>query len=98
MSGPEWKDTSSWSRSDSEEVRKTPKAWSLHLKKSDTELTLHRHTHSPGTWFVTCRKIGLDTRQLSSLDAEDAKDEAIAVARQKVDSLNKELAAMLGEL
>lgn len=72
----EWKDASSWSKSDHAEVRATPKTWSAIF--GDLRVTVTRHiAYPPDIWILQCHDIGLPESCLLAVTADQAKAEAI---------------------
>ena len=73
----EWKDTSSWSQSDTKEDRKTAKAWTA--KIGTFTLKVHRHVYfPPDVWLVSCQPGVLSQVELESKDIDEAKCQAVA--------------------
>ena len=81
-----WVDTSSWGRSDVE--RSVPKEWTLGTGKA--RLVIHHFAgYSPEIWFATVRVCGaeiVNRRELSGRDPEEAKKEALVLARSVLTS------------
>ena len=69
-----WKDTSSWSRGDSQEKRVTPKEWTLQI--AGLRIVLHHYIGCGDAWFVSCADLRIERRKLAALDGDEAKREA----------------------
>jgi hypothetical protein len=67
----EWQDVTSYSRG--ERGRKPPNIWQL---KGHLDVQVHRYIHCEG-WFLSCRALNLQVEQLTALDADGAKTEAL---------------------
>jgi hypothetical protein len=73
MSKPTWKDTTSYSRSDTD---RTPCEWTLSVGL--LKIVVHHYMHyPPDMWFVTCPKVGLERQRLVAKDIDKAKREAL---------------------
>lgn len=59
------------------------------------ELSIHHYIGCGKQWFVTCREIGLDRYPLKFEEASDAKEEAILVARKKMDELEAKFSKLV---
>lgn len=69
-----WEDISSYQRGDKERVPST-----LHAIVGPVQIVVTRHIHYPGKWLASVRPF-FEQRELKSLDLEDAKREAVALA------------------
>lgn len=83
MKNPIWKDTTSWSRNDSVEKRQTPREWSLDT--GDLSITVHHlHGINDAIWFLSCHEIGISSRELGEVSAEEAKSRAVFQVRAEL--------------
>lgn len=69
-----------------------PRAASEYYLRGDApHIIVHGQSYTPGAWFVSCHKWGIDSERLEAVDPEDAKREAIVVvtrmARERVAKL-----------
>lgn len=78
-----WQDVTSYSRGDRANVE--PNAWEIICRGLD--VCVHRLHGAPGLWFMSSRRLGIETRQLADADLELAKAEALRVARATVEGL-----------
>lgn len=81
----EWKDASSYSKSDTD---RTPHTWQV--KAGNLRLSVFRHRYYPGKWLLNCNP-WFDTTELDGVDIDAAKAEAVervrASAQEIVDAL-----------
>jgi len=93
----EWRDVTSWTRSDDAEARKTPRSWALGLKQGQVELVMTQHIGLPGRpWAVMLFPWPWDhTRHIELGTTHGTADEAKAAA---VSALRSWLTNMLGGL
>ena len=76
----EWKDTSSWSKSDSEETRLVPKSWTINF--NEFRLVVHRHIdYDKDEWLVTCYPGLFRQSVLKNKEIDLAKIEAILLLK-----------------
>ncbi len=73
MTDAQWKDESSYSRG--ERGRVEPSVWVLSLPT--TRISVHRHIHRPGKWLLTCRRLGIEMKELKASAIEEAVSEAL---------------------
>ena len=79
-----WKNTSSYSRNDKD---RTPHTWSLE-PISTLRIIVTRHVHfQPIDWVLQCEAVRLDNYLLRSKEIEDAKREAVAIVKDRVDHM-----------
>jgi len=76
----EWKDISSWSRHDSDEVRAVPKTWASQIGKFRIIVSRHIH-HQPDVWVLTCHPDMFSHVEAASKDIDKAKIQAIEMLR-----------------
>ena len=100
---PAWEDASSYARGERGNV--DPKAWGLTLEseprpgtfRRSTYILVHRYTGCDG-WFLTCRDLGLDTRELGDISADEAKQQAVDIVAQamsaRIEALQEHLAQL----
>lgn len=67
------------SRYPGEEVGAQARSW--RADRGGVRIRVHRHSTDMGRWFVTCDLVGLLARRLVSLEADDARMEALHVVR-----------------
>lgn len=77
MATHEWKDVSSWSRS---ETDRTPKSWEIRLGGILVFVTRHIH-YAKDDWVLRCEAFFGDMA-LESKDIDEAKAEAVRIVRQ----------------
>jgi hypothetical protein len=82
----EWKDTSSYSRSDTD---RTPRTWRMTLKRLSFVVTRHRD-YAPDEWVFRCHELGLEAK-LKSKGQEEAKQEALRIMRRVIKETLDEL-------
>lgn len=85
----EWKDETSYSRGELGKVE--PDTWVLHLPT--TRIAVHRHINHPGKWVLTCRRLGIELRELDADDVETAKRVALQLLELAVLMVKKDLEA-----
>lgn len=73
MSVNNWKDTTSYGRSDSD---RTPTTWTMQL--GHLRIVVHRHVHYPNKWLVSCRELNLDCYCLDAAEVEFAQKEGLS--------------------
>lgn len=83
---PEWKDVTSYSRS---ETDRTPRTFEL--RAGVFCITVTRHIHfDPAAWVLTCPPL-FDTREISRGTADEAKGTAIEFVRSALSGALAEL-------
>lgn len=86
-----WTDATSYSRG---EVRRPePDAWEARLSKLVRVYVTRQHIYYKGKWVMHCEAVGLNCVPLVAATAEDAKAEALRLARRRA----REIAQALGE-
>lgn len=80
-----WKDTTSWSRSDSAEARQTPRTWTWDATPGFS-LVVTRY-HGITGWVLHCHRLGLNCHPLARGDIEGAKAEAIRIVKAEVERI-----------
>jgi hypothetical protein len=84
----EWKDETTYSRSNKE---RAPRVWTA--KAGGLTVTVHRHIHfGPHAWLVTCAP-WFDCRELPTTGEESAKAQALDLVRQQLHAALAELVA-----
>lgn len=78
-----WKDATSYSRSEGDAAKRTPRSWALGEEHRERVL-LHRHVHDPGGWFVTCYALDIEQHRLVASELPDAKIEALEFVSTKL--------------
>ena len=98
----QWKDTTSYSRSDAEP--RTAREWTF--TGSDPiitiEVTIHRHMHHPPTtWLLSCRNVGVQNyvlgRRGAVLSAVDAQHAALARVEELLSRMSADVRRAMGE-
>lgn len=84
-----WKDESSYSRG--ERGRIEPNVWVLSLPT--TRISVHRHIYSPGKWLLTCRRLGIEMRELEAIEVGEAIKEALRLLDLAVIMVREDLKA-----
>lgn len=84
ISNQEWKDTTSYSRSDTKRI---PRIYEL--KINDLRIIVHRVTHLEGWFLSVYHKLPIRDRFLGDIDIEDAKQEAIKIIIAEISELEK---------
>jgi hypothetical protein len=75
----EWKDDTSYSRSDAERV---PRSWVI--EAGGFKLSVHRHIyHAPDAWLLTCHP-WFECHALPSKAAPMAKQQALELVRKRL--------------
>ena len=83
----EWKDISSFSHSDKERV---PSRFEFRTKS--VRVVLHRHIYGgKDDWFVTCVEVDMERQLLASKGTEEAKSEALAMVKARLQAMLTEL-------
>ena len=98
-----WKDESSYAQGERGKV--DPKAWGLTLEseprpgafRRSSYILVHRYVGCDG-WFLTCRDLGLDTRELGDISADEAKQQAVDIVAQAMSARIETLQAHLAQL
>lgn len=84
----EWKDVTSYYRSDEARVSK-----SFEYQTDFLRFTVTRHeNHGPDVWTLRCDDVGIDyNRALDSKELDDAKAEAIEFVRRRLSEMLRSL-------
>lgn len=91
-----WKDVTVYKRGENK-AEATPRQWNLELgdDRYPPTITIHRSIYETAdTWLVSFRALGIKDHRLISKDADDAKDEAVKIVRDKV----KVIAALIDKM
>lgn len=76
----EWKDESSYSRSD--EHPHTPTTWTI--ESPDLKIVVTRHIHFPGTWVLQCAAASFHHWDLKTNDVDTARAKALRLVRDRL--------------
>lgn len=95
MSKYKWADITTYSRGDKE---RTPRVLSLNLMEFNCEIIVRRHIYFPDTWVLSCKSIGVDKRELTTNDLEEAKNKAIELVLNGLEKRRVEIEATIAEI
>ena len=88
----EWKDASSYSRSDKERI---PTVWAL--KVEGLRIVIHRIIHYP-EWYVSCYDLNIEGKCLYTEDLEEAKAKGIDLVIRNIEKFMKVREVILDNL
>lgn len=79
----EWKDASSYSRSDKERI---PTVWELKIE--GLRIVIHRIIHCPG-WHISCYDLNIEDEYLYTEDLEEAKAKGLDLVVKNIEKFMK---------
>ena len=83
----EWKDTTSYSRSDNERI---PRSWQI--KSGSLIITIHRHRdYDPDIWLVSCYELSISQHKLKNKELNQAKNEALLIVKNAIEILRSDI-------
>ena len=81
-----WVDATRYTQSKPRGSRK-PTAFKIH--GDEIGIWVGRHIHAPDSWTMHCDEVGISSRQLESVDIEDAKIEAVELVARRLQQLSR---------
>jgi hypothetical protein len=80
----EWKDSTSYSRGERGTVE--PRSWTLG-DNNHKSVVVHRRIDAPGTWFVSCYALDIESFELGTKSLETAKRLALVRVKNALQDL-----------
>jgi hypothetical protein len=86
----QWKDITSWSKSDDAEARKTPRTWVLQLGR--LELIVTRHILLPADkWLLRCHALRIEITSAPNASHQMAKATIIQRVKAELHTINEDM-------